>query len=204
VGSEYTYWGFYDDSSIWHPSGPLDSYNTQFGTPFMVMDPTGYDTTYYWIYDYDDNGDPQEMIGWNEDIHGATTLEPNEWYHVAVTYDGVQMSIYINGELDASQERGPQSTDSVTPVLIGAQFTNNAPSEFFNGVLDEVALFSVALTEEQVIRGLDDKPRLAELLNEGASLVAGEEHVDTQVRLYPLGTARALAFILRGIRLEAS
>jgi 8-oxo-dGTP pyrophosphatase MutT (NUDIX family) len=60
----------------------------------------------------------------------------------------------------------------------------------------------IALTERQVIRSLEDRPTLAELLHEGASLVAGEERVDLQVRLYPLGTARALAHILCHIRLE--
>ncbi|MFH1717375.1 MAG: hypothetical protein ABIF19_08500, partial [Planctomycetota bacterium] len=36
------------------------------------------------------------------------------------------------------------------PVLIGARFTNNVPSDFFSGVLDEVALFNTALTEQQI------------------------------------------------------
>jgi 8-oxo-dGTP pyrophosphatase MutT (NUDIX family) len=53
----------------------------------------------------------------------------------------------------------------------------------------------IALTKEQVIRGLQRKPTLAELLGEGALLMAGGEDVDPQVRLYPLGTARALAQI---------
>jgi len=51
----------------------------------------------------------------------------------------------------------------------------------------------IALTKEQVIQGLGRKPTLAELLGEGAHLIAGGEDVDPQVRLYPLGTARALA-----------
>ncbi len=66
---------------------------------------------------------------------------------------------------------------------------------------DEV-LGVIALTEKQVIRGLKCRPTLAELLDEGARLVAGEGHVDLQVQLYPLGTARALAHILRHIRRE--
>jgi 8-oxo-dGTP pyrophosphatase MutT (NUDIX family) len=66
---------------------------------------------------------------------------------------------------------------------------------------DEV-LGVIALTERQVIRGLEGRPTLAELLDEGARLVAGEGPVDLQVRLYPLGTARALAHILRHIRRE--
>jgi len=54
----------------------------------------------------------------------------------------------------------------------------------------------IALTARQVVRGLEGKPTLAELLDEGALLVAGGEHIDLQVRLYPLGTARALAHVL--------
>ena len=55
----------------------------------------------------------------------------------------------------------------------------------------------IALTEEQVIRGPDRKPTLAELIGQGARIVAGVEAVNRQVRLYPLGTAMALAHVLR-------
>jgi 8-oxo-dGTP pyrophosphatase MutT (NUDIX family) len=65
--------------------------------------------------------------------------------------------------------------------------------------LDEVQGI-IALTEGQVIRGLEGRPTLAELLDEGARLVAGQKHVGLQVRLYPLGTARALAHLFRHIR----
>jgi hypothetical protein len=65
---------------------------------------------------------------------------------------------------------------------------------------DEV-LGVIALTADQVIRGLESRPTLAELLGKGASLVAGEERIDPRVRIYPLGTARALAHVLCHIRL---
>ncbi len=61
----------------------------------------------------------------------------------------------------------------------------------------------VALRVGQVVRGLECRPTLAELLDEGASLVAGGEGVDTRVCLYPLGTASALAHVLRHIASEA-
>ncbi|MGD8969217.1 MAG: NUDIX hydrolase [Anaerolineae bacterium] len=61
---------------------------------------------------------------------------------------------------------------------------------------DEV-LGVIALTAEQVARGPDRKPTLAELCKEGARVVAGAETVDPQIRLYPLGTAAALAHLLR-------
>ncbi len=55
----------------------------------------------------------------------------------------------------------------------------------------------IGLTPEQVVHGLDRSPALAELVDEGAVLIAGGEHIDRQIRLYPIGTARALAHILR-------
>ena len=61
--------------------------------------------------------------------------------------------------------------------------------------LDEVQGV-IAMTAEQVVQGLRGKRALSELLGDGALLVAGEEQIDPCLRLYPLGTARALAHIL--------
>ena len=63
---------------------------------------------------------------------------------------------------------------------------------------DEV-LAIIALTREQVIRGSERKPTLSELLDEGARIVAGAEPIDGRICLYPLGTARALAYVLRHV-----
>ena len=90
----------------------------------------------------------REVEPWS--FSGSLALPDDDFGHVAVTYDGTEMKIYVNGQFDSSQERGPQNTDTVTPVLIGARFTSDAPSEFFNGVIDELAIFDVALTEQQI------------------------------------------------------
>jgi 8-oxo-dGTP pyrophosphatase MutT (NUDIX family) len=58
----------------------------------------------------------------------------------------------------------------------------------------------IALTTQQVIRGVERKPKLEELIAEGAMVVAGGETVDRQVRLYPLGTAVAMAHVLQFIK----
>ena len=64
-----------------------------------------------------------------------------------------------------------------------------------NLLADEVSAI-IALTREQTIRGLVRKPTLTELLDEGAQIIASVEPVAGQTRLYPLGTARALAYVL--------
>jgi 8-oxo-dGTP pyrophosphatase MutT (NUDIX family) len=64
-------------------------------------------------------------------------------------------------------------------------------------LLEDEVLAVITLTQEQVMRGLDRKPALAELLDEGARIVASAKPIDHRVRLYPLGTGRALAHVLR-------
>ena len=90
----------------------------------------------------------REVAPWG--LAGSQSLPTGQFGHVAATYDGSEMRIYVDGELDTKEERPGQNTDMATPVLIGARFTSGNPSEFFRGVLDEVALFNVALEERQI------------------------------------------------------
>ncbi|NQV36161.1 MAG: discoidin domain-containing protein [Phycisphaeraceae bacterium] len=83
-------------------------------------------------------------------VYGSKALPSNEFGHVAATYDGTTLRIYVDGELDIEQDWGSQSTDTQTPVLIGARHSSGSPTEFFDGVIDEVAIFDVALTQEQI------------------------------------------------------
>jgi 8-oxo-dGTP pyrophosphatase MutT (NUDIX family) len=63
-------------------------------------------------------------------------------------------------------------------------------------LLEYEVLAIIALTKEQVIRGPQRKPTLAQLRNEGAQLVASAGPLTDHTRLYPLGTASALALVL--------
>jgi len=62
------------------------------------------------------------------------------------------------------------------------------PAEEVSGV--------IALTEAQVVRGLEGPVPLGELLSAGAGWVAGQV-LDAATQIYPLGTARALGHVLR-------
>ena len=64
--------------------------------------------------------------------------------------------------------------------------------------LDEIRAI-IALTRRQVVQGLEIKQSLAHLLSTGASIIAEAEHVKRKTRLYPVGTAAALATLLRNM-----
>ena len=75
----------------------------------------------------------------------------NTWYHVAGTYDGNQMSIYINGVEKAFLE--PEHDGDIyyrdTYYVIGVYKDNNETHEF-NGQIDEIRVWDGARTADDI------------------------------------------------------
>ena len=81
-------------------------------------------------------------------FRGNTVLQTGNWYHVAATWDGANVRIYVNGVLDQavpSLKSAPIGMDS-RPLYIGGR----AGADLFDGVLDDVRLLSYALTADEV------------------------------------------------------
>ncbi len=77
----------------------------------------------------------------------ATTLETGTWYHLAATYDGTTMRVYVDGALDG-QATSTRSLPVITdPFRIGWDGTYY-PTH--TGTLDEVALFDHALPPARI------------------------------------------------------
>jgi hypothetical protein len=92
-----------------------------------------------------DVGDGARRVG----ASFAYTAEIGEWYHFTGTYDGSTVRAYIDGEVMA--EAGGLSdpiADSGIDVHIGT--STYAFSDALKGVLDEVAIFNKALTENEI------------------------------------------------------
>ncbi len=90
----------------------------------------------------------REVAPWG--LNGNAPVQQGKFIHIAATYDGAEMKIYADGDVIAKQPRGAQNTDIATPVLIGARFTGGNPSNFYGGVIDEIALFKVALDKDDI------------------------------------------------------
>lgn len=75
---------------------------------------------------------------------GATTVTTGTWYHVAKTYDGITVRVYLNGVLDCSVAGG-----SATPgaIRIG-DYGGGGLS--FNGRIDETRLYNRALSGSEI------------------------------------------------------
>lgn len=73
-------------------------------------------------------------------------LETEKWYHVALTIDGTNSILYLDGANIASDATGEIFYDD-RPIAIGSEGGTTNP---FDGFIDEVALFNEALTEEDI------------------------------------------------------
>jgi len=80
-------------------------------------------------------------------LNTTTAFTTNTWYHVAATYDGSAMKIYINGVLDASAPASGNFTANGI-LYLGRNYDN---SRSLNGFLDEFRVWKRALTATEIL-----------------------------------------------------
>lgn len=71
----------------------------------------------------------------------------NAWSHLALTYDGAMMRLYVNGQpVDGGTPRTGAITASSAPLYIG----RSASGDYFPGTIDDVRIYNRALTQAQI------------------------------------------------------
>ncbi|HJN15448.1 MAG TPA: LamG domain-containing protein, partial [Armatimonadota bacterium] len=78
--------------------------------------------------------------------HGIITTEA--WHHVAMTYDGSELRLFIDGRQHAAKEIGLPRTPGDGALCFGHR--QDGQQDRFRGVLDEVRLYSSALSAEEL------------------------------------------------------
>lgn len=81
-------------------------------------------------------------------VHSITSIDDGRWHHVTGVYDGNHLKVYVDG-LEEGKNKIGKVIGGSTPehVAIGS---DGFGREFWQGVIDEVALFNVALTDKDV------------------------------------------------------
>jgi hypothetical protein len=88
----------------------------------------------------------------------ANSITLGQWHHCAMTFDGTTAILYIDGQPQATNTASLSATvpDVCSPFTIGdgrwlGDGGSFGPTRSFNGTLDEVAVYTNALTPERVL-----------------------------------------------------
>lgn len=85
-------------------------------------------------------------LNFGNDLNGPV-LALNVWTHVAVTYNGTERILYINGIPSVTQATSPLNVQN-TQFFIGASDDNTTQS--FNGDLDDIMLYNRTLSVDEI------------------------------------------------------
>ncbi|MCU0546308.1 MAG: LamG domain-containing protein [Oscillatoriaceae cyanobacterium Prado104] len=105
----------------------------------------------------------------------------NSWTHIAATWDGSKLALYINGEL-AQEITGNYAPNTARPLRIGAGATEVNPTRFLPGQIADVSIWNRPLSQAEIKKQMDvrlagNEPGLVGYwhLNEGAGTIATDK-----------------------------
>ena len=129
--------------------------------------PTIVDGGYRWVVDKSNsNADLNYILGISanngfrfitrkglpNDLLDAEVVATEEWHHIAGVQDGDkgEVFLYVDGNLVVSKPLAGDETENDAYLSIGSRKDAGNPNQFFGGIIDEVAIFSGALTEAEI------------------------------------------------------
>jgi glucose/arabinose dehydrogenase len=101
------------------------------------------------LYPFGDGGFPSAHMFTTSELWARGTTKPalNAWTHVAATYDGTTIRLYINGVQAATKAQTGSLIASTQPLRFGG----DAPwGEWFQGSLDEFRVYNRALSAAEI------------------------------------------------------
>ncbi len=85
---------------------------------------------------------------WQEALSGQE-MSDGTWVHVAGTYDGSAVKVFVNGQEKATTPYPGAITPSTYPLNIGR--SSYATDRLFNGLVDDVRIYDRALSADEVL-----------------------------------------------------
>jgi hypothetical protein len=124
--------------------------NSLSGWTNVIMKERGTTGLNYALYASDNTGQPPAgYVYRGSDINavGTTALAIGAWTHLATTYDGANLRLYVNGALVRTRAVTGTLANTANPLRIGGDLPWG---EYFNGLIDEVRVYSRALSLAEI------------------------------------------------------
>jgi hypothetical protein len=103
----------------------------------------------YALYGENNANHPSGYVHTNADmgVNGSAVLPLNTWTHLALTYDGATLRMFMNGTQVGSAAVPGAAVTSSSPLRIGG---DSVWGEYFSGLIDEVRIYSRALSATEI------------------------------------------------------
>jgi len=88
---------------------------------------------------------PNALVG---SLFGTVNVNDGRWHHIAGTYDGSMICLYVDGEHDVGSDADGSIEVNNYNLFIGANAEK--PDRNFKGSIDEVRIYNYALSAEEV------------------------------------------------------
>lgn len=97
-------------------------------------------------FDENINGNPYQGLV------GSTPVNDGTWHHIAIVRDGLRISFYVDGNLDAIQTYGVAANIiNNYPFIIGRWNINGTtPHQHFAGEMDELTVWNIPRSQSQL------------------------------------------------------
>ena len=86
-------------------------------------------------------------------VQGTTPMKVDTWHHLAMVYDGKEIRIYLDGELEGEVPRKGDINKNDASVWIGKKAIE---SVWLDGTIDELRILNIAITQEQIQKDMEE------------------------------------------------
>ena len=129
----------------------------------------------------------------------STAISLNVWYHGVVTYNGANITLYLDGEQVDQDAQTGNMIDGTEPVQIGAWGNGGSADNFFDGQIDDAFVMDRVLSADEVRllyqRGLQAVGTAADYLTGSTMLALGADEKSGQVAVV-MNTTHDSVFVL--------
>ena len=87
-------------------------------------------------------------------IIGTTNVNDGQWHHFAGVYDGSNITLYVDGAVDATSTATGTISTNTNNLWIGGNSGNT--TRFWDGWIDDVRIYDTGLTETEINNAMKD------------------------------------------------
>ena len=100
-------------------------------------------------------------VTWEPRVSSEGPVAPGVWHHIAGTWDGQKLRLYVDGQLHGETDRTGHPNPNPYPVMVGNFEYPSCHGGAFGGVIDEVRIYRRALSAEQARKRAQEGQQLS-------------------------------------------